>query len=134
MQEIETFIFNLPKDEQVILKRLRSMIFHAEPRITEKLSLGVPYFSRNRRLFFLWPASAAPCELEAKKNPPYPKVTLGFCYGNLLSNEQKLLIKEGRKQVYTIKINSLSGIDERVLAEILNEAILVDQQFIRKNK
>jgi hypothetical protein len=132
MQEIETFIFNLPKGEQVILKRLRSMILHAEPRIREKLSLGVPYFSRNRRLFFLWPASAAPCELQAKKSPPPPKVTLGFCYGNLLSNEQGLLIKEGRKQVYTIAINSLSDIDERVLAEILNEAILVDQQFFRK--
>lgn len=134
MQEIETFIFNLPKDEQIVLKRLRSMILQAEPRIREKLSLGVPYFSRNRRLFFLWPASVVSCELGPRKNPASPKVTLGFCYGNLLSNEQRLLTSEGRKQVYTIKINSLSDVDERVLAEILNEAVLIDQQFFRKNK
>lgn len=72
MQEAEDFIFNLPKDEQVILK------------------------------------------------------------GNLLSNEQRLLISEGRKQVYTIKIYSLAEIHESTLLEILNEAISADEQFARK--
>jgi len=130
MPDVEEFIENLPRDEQVILKRLRSLIFQAEPRIEEKLCYGVPYYSRHRRLFFLWPASAVPCA--QKYNPPPPKVTLGFCYGNLLSNAQGLLISERRKQVYTINIESLASVNERLLSEILFEAILVDEQLHRK--
>lgn len=132
MQEIEEFIENLPGDEKVILKRLRALILQAEPRITEKLSYGVPYFSRNRRLFFLWPASAIPCLHQ--KDPAPPKVTLGFAYGNLLSNDQGLLISERRKQVFTIPFFSQTAIDERLLTEVINEAILVDEQFFGRKK
>lgn len=134
MQEIEAFIDNLPKDEQMIVKRLRALILQTDPRIVEKLSYGVPYFYRNRRLFFLWPASAIPCREQRKKTLPAPKVTLGFCSGNLLSNVQRLLSGGGRKQVYTLGIASLSDIDERLLCEVFYEAILVDDQFIKRNK
>ncbi|MEX1241296.1 MAG: DUF1801 domain-containing protein [Cyclobacteriaceae bacterium] len=130
MQDVEEFIENLPRDEQVIFKRLRGLIFQAEPQITEKLNYGVPYYSRHKRLFFLWPASAVPCGY--KHNTPPPKVTLGFCYGNLLSNAQRLLMSEGRKQVYTINISSLANVNERLLSEILFEAILVDEQLYKK--
>lgn len=132
MQDVEEFIENLPRDERVILKRLRALIIQAEPRITERLNYGVPYFSRHKRLFFLWPASAVPCG--EKYNPPPPKVTLGFCYGNLLSNEQGLLMSEGRKQVYTINISSLADVNERSLSEIFLEAVLVDEQLHNKKK
>ena len=126
MQEIEDFIENLPRDEKVILERLRALIFGAEPRLTEKFSYGVPYYSRKRRLFFIWPASAGPVGSENKRTP---KVTLGFCYGNLLSNDQGLLVKDGRKQVFTIPFSHPDEIADGVISEILNEAILVDQQF-----
>lgn len=126
MQDVEEFIENLPRDERVIVKRLRALIFQVEPRITEKLNYGVPYFSRHKRLFFLWPASAVPCG--DKYNPPPPKVTLGFCYGNLLSNAQGLLRSEGRKQVYTVNIASPADVNERLLSEIFFEAVHVDEQ------
>jgi uncharacterized protein YdhG (YjbR/CyaY superfamily) len=129
MQDVEDFISDLPKDEQVILKRLRALIFQAEPRIEEKLAYGFPYFSRHRRVFFLWPASAVSCAVGVKPSPAAPKATLGFWYGNLLSNEQGLLISKGRKQVYTIKISSLAEMHEPSLLEILNEAILADKLF-----
>ena len=132
MQDIEDFIQNLPRDEKVTLQRLRSLIFQAEPRITEKMSYGVPYFSRHRRIFFLWPASAIPCAY--LKNTAPPQVTLGFCYGNLLSDEQGLLIREGRKQVFTIPFFPRTQIDERLLSEVLMEAVLVDEQFFRRKK
>ena len=131
MQDLEAFVLNLPRDEQVILKRLRSLILDAEPRIREKLSYGVPYFSRHKRLFFLWPASAISNCAEKKTTPP--KVTLGFCHVDLISNAQGLLNKEGRTHVCTIKFSSLADIDDRLISECLNEAILVDEQF-RKNK
>lgn len=132
MQDLEEFIDNLPSDEKIILIRLRDLILRTEPRITEKLSYGVPYYSRNRRLFFLWPASAIPSGHKAKTDSP--QVTLGFCYGNLLSDDQGLLVKDGRKQVYTIPFTSPRSIDERKLSEMLNEAVFVDEQFFGKKK
>jgi hypothetical protein len=132
MREVESFINSLPKDEQIILKWLREMIISADDRISEKLSYGVPYFSRNRRLFFLWPASAIPGPPEKKLRSP--KVTFGFCYGNLLSNDQGLLVDEHRKQVFTIPISGASEISDHLLREIINEAILVDDEFKRKKK
>jgi 3-polyprenyl-4-hydroxybenzoate decarboxylase len=77
---------------------------------------------RYRRICFLWPASAP-------QGPTNAKVTIGFCYGNLLSNEQHVLLKEGRKQVYVMRFSSLSEIDEQILNQIIQEAILVDDQF-----
>jgi hypothetical protein len=134
MQDVEHFIYGLPKDEQIIVTRLRTLIFQAEPRLKEGLSYGVPYFFRNRRVFFLWPASAIPCQYRSQHKPPPPNVTIGFCYGNLLSNAQGLLKSEGRKQVYTIDVPSLATLNEAPLREVINEAILIDDQFFRKKK
>jgi hypothetical protein len=127
MQDVENLINDLPSDERVITKRLRSIILDADPRIQEKLSYGVPYFFHNRRICFVWPASCQPYSTD-KAFPP-EKVTLGFCYGNLLSNDQGVLIKENRKQVYLIKYKSLAEIDEQTVREILQEAIMIDDSF-----
>lgn len=129
MRNIEDFISSLPKDEQIILKMLRNLIIDADPRVQEKLSYGVPYYSRNRRMFFLWPASALSSARNKKKAPP--KVTMGFSYGNLLSNEQQILNRENRKQVFTIPFSSVSEIDERILLELVNEAIIIDDNFLK---
>ena len=130
MRDVENFIDSLPKGERVILKWLREKIISADDRISEKLSYGVPYFIRNRRMFFLWPASAIPRHYE--KQHGAPQVTFGFCYGNLLSNAQGLLVDEKRKQVFTIPIYSIAEIPEQPLRETINEAILVDDQFKKK--
>ena len=128
MQDVQDFIESLPKDERLIVRHLRDLILLAEPRVIEKLSYGVPYFSRHRRLFFLWPASALPNAQESES-----KVTLGFCYGNLLSNEQGLLKREGRKQVLTVAFSSLRDINDRQISEVLREAVMVDAQFFQNS-
>jgi hypothetical protein len=119
----------LPKDEQILARRLRSLIFEAEPRIQEKLSYGVPYFYRNRRIVFLWPSSAC-------NGPKDAKIILGFCYGNLLSNEQHVLIGESRKQVYILKFSALADIDEKVVSEICAKQYLLtsNSQKIKKHR
>ena len=61
-------------------------------------------------------------------------VSLGFCQGNLMSNEDGVLLAEGRKQVYCMYFNSLDEIDEHQLRALFFEADLVDQQFARKKK
>jgi hypothetical protein len=123
---IEDFVFNLPKDERVLVSRLRELLLDSEPRFMEKLSYGVPYFSRNRRVCFIWPASAP-------QGPTNAKVSFGFCYGHLLSNSQGLLLSEGRKQVYIARFSSLKEIDEKLVLELVQEALMVDELFTKNN-
>lgn len=130
MNAVQDFVSNLPTDERVIVTRLRSLILDIDPRIQEKLSYGVPYFYHHRRICFLWPASIP---WGAKSNIA-TKVDFGFCYGNLLSNEQGLLLAEGRRQVYVIHLSSALDIDERAMREILLEAILIDDEFGKRTK
>ena len=125
--DVNEFIINLPKEERIIVSRLRDLLFETEPRFREKLSYGVPYFSRNRRVCFIWPASAP-------LGPINAKVSFGFCYANLLSNTQGLLLKEGRKQVYIARFSSVNEIDEKLLLEIIHEALLVDHLHIQRKK
>jgi hypothetical protein len=131
MKTVEDFVAALPRDEKIIVNRLRSLILETDPRIQEKLSYGVPYFFRHRRICFLWPASAIPYE-SGKVKERTSKVDFGFCYGNQLSNEQGLLLAEGRKQVYVIRLSSFSEIDEQAFQEIIQEAVLLDKEFGKK--
>jgi uncharacterized protein YdhG (YjbR/CyaY superfamily) len=131
MQEVEDIIAALPKDERLILKRLRSIILDTDPHLQERVSYGVPYFFHHRRICFLWPASLIPC---GYSKPVEEKVTLGLCYGNLLSNDQGLLLADNRKQVYVIRFSDVTQIDEQAIREIIQEAILVDEQFGKKKK
>lgn len=133
MRDVEDFIADLTGSEKLIVRRLRSLIRETEPRLQEKLSYGVPYFSHYRRVCFLWPSSCIP-GCESRPVPVHGEVTLGLCYGNLLSNAQGLLLKEGRKQVYVIRFSSLDQIDEHAVREIIQEAVLVDEEFKKNNK
>jgi len=125
--DVNDFIINLPKEERVIVAKLRNLLIETEPRFREKLSCGVPCFSRNRRVCFIWPASAP-------LGPKNAKVLFGFCYANLLSNVQGILLKEGRKQVYIARFTSINEIDEKLLLEIIQEALIVDDLHLQKKK
>lgn len=133
MQDVEEFIWSLPAQEKKVLRHLRSLILNLDPRLQEKLSYGVPYYFHHRRICFLWPNSAQPCYMNLKE-PPEEKITLGLCYGNLLSNVQGLLVRENRKQVYTLAFTSIQEINDSVIREIIQEAILVDDEFGKKRK
>lgn len=119
MQDISDFLATLPKSEQLITQKLHSIILGCDPRIWEKFSYGVPYFSKKRRIAFLWPASAP-------LGPKDGSVSFGLCYGNRLSNSQGLLKLDGRKQVAITRFAALSEIDQRVVEEIIQEALIVD--------
>jgi hypothetical protein len=133
MRDVEDFIADLTGDEKLIVRRLRALILDTDPRLQEKLSYGVPYFFHYRRICFLWPVSHLPCNYPIS-SPTDPMVTFGLCYGNLLSNEQGLLLREGRKQVYVIKYSSVKEINEQAVREIIQEAVLVDETFKNKRK
>ena len=121
------FLRALPREEQLIVKRLRQLVLDTEPRLIEKNVWGVPYYRRNRLVCFIWPVSAP--DAPKAKNQKYDGtlVSLGFNYGNHLSNAQGLLLAEGRKQVYIIRLRSfkeLTAIENQII-EIIQEAVLL---------
>ncbi|MGB3077108.1 MAG: DUF1801 domain-containing protein [Chitinophagales bacterium] len=118
MHSIEHFMFDLPKHEQEICFCLREIVLQSAPDFDEQFSYGVPYYFRNRSVCCLWPASA--------KGGPKRGVFLGFCQGNLLSNEQGIIEMGNRKRFGLIRFFDVKEINQALIYEILQEAILVD--------
>jgi hypothetical protein len=83
---------------------------------------------------FIWPPSAV-----WEPNADYEKqkakgVALGFNQGKFMSNDDGVLLAEGRKQVYMIYFKKLNDIDENQLRAFLFEAAIIDAQFAKKKK
>jgi hypothetical protein len=134
--DIDQLIENLPRDEQVLVKRLRALVTECIPQAREKAYAGqaMPFYTRNRLICFIWPPSAV---WEPKDNPEKQKakgVALGFNQGKLMSNEDGVLLSEGRKQVYMMYFKKLNDIDEHQIRALLFEAAMIDEQFIKKKK
>lgn len=131
---VEEAIQSLPKAELAIVRRLRALITECLPKAEEKgyYGLGVPFYTRHRMICFIWPSSfmwgKKPKDITGKL------VTLGFCQGNLMSNDEGILKAEGRKQVYCMYINSLAEINEDQIRALLFEAELIDEGFGLKKK
>ena len=128
MRTVEDLITELPPHEAEIVKMLRAIILSCPGHLTEKLSYNVPYFYGRSRICFIWPSSV-----------PWGKVKkdgvmLGFCRGNILSNDQNVLQMEGRKEVASITFFSPEEINEAVLKEIINEAIIIDEIMAKEKK
>jgi hypothetical protein len=133
---VDEMIASLPRDERVLVNRLRALISECVPKATEKAyyGLGVPFFSHHRLICFIWPPSVL-------WGPKYPKeeqrqrgVALGFNQGNRMANEDGVLLAEGRKQVYVMYIKSMNELDENLVRALLFEASMVDEEFAKKKK
>ena len=133
---VEEAILLLPKPEQVIVKKLRALIVECLPKAIEepKYGSGVPFYTRNRMICFIWPSSISWGLKRTEEIKKTKLVTLGFCQGNLMSNEDGVLKAEGRKQVYCMYINSIAEIDDEKIQAMLYEAELIDEAFGRKKK
>jgi hypothetical protein len=129
---VEEVILNLPRNEQVIVRHLRALILETLPHVTEKNNYGVPFYTRNRMMLFIWPPSVY---WGPKKEQLNSKgVTLGFSQGYLMSNDGGILLAEGRKQVYCMYFHTLKEINDEQLRALFFEADMVDQLFQKKKK
>jgi hypothetical protein len=134
--DIDQMIAGLPRSEQVLVKRLRALIIECIPQATEKTyyDLNIPFYTRNRLICFIWPPSIL-WETSANHEKRQAKgVSLGFNQGNLMSNEDGLLLSEGRKQVYAMYFKKPDDIDEARVRALLFEAAMIDEQFAKKKK
>jgi Domain of unknown function (DU1801) len=131
-KSVDEVISGLPRNEQVIVKRLRVLVLESLPKATEKITYGTLFYSRHRMICFIWPPSIY---WGPKKRTLEDKgVTLGFCQGNLMGNTDGVLLVEGRKQVYCMYFNSVKEIDDRQIQELLFEADLIDEGFAKKKR
>jgi hypothetical protein len=133
--DIDQMIATLPRDEQVLVKRLRALVTECIPKATEKVyeDLVMPFYKRNRLICFIWPPSVV-WGRNVSQNQKAKGVSLGFNQGKLMSNENGLLLSEGRKQVYMMYFKKLDDIDEHLIRALLFEAAMIDEQFAKTKK
>lgn len=133
---VEEMILSLSKPEQVIVKRLRALIQECLPMATEKgyYGLGVPFYTHHRMICFIWPSSVYWGPKKDGVSKKSKGVSLGFCQGNLMSNEDGALQAEGRKQVYVMYFHSLNEIKEEQVRALLFEAGMIDDTFGEKRR
>lgn len=127
MDAVRDYITALGGEEKRIAGYLFEVVISTSPKFKTKLSYGVPYFSINYRVCFIWPASS-PLAIEKEG------VQLGFCKGSLLSNHQGLLDMGKRKEVAIVNYTRANQINEGVLREVLFEAIEVDALCAQNRK
>lgn len=123
-RNVDEFLEFLQEDELKTVKLLRQIIFDCVPNITEKLSYNVPFYKKNKGMFFIWPASI----LWGKKKS-YSGVRFGFQQGYLLRDDLNILLKGNRKQVYYLDFLNLIDIDIDILKTYIFDAVLVDEQL-----
>jgi hypothetical protein len=133
---IDEMIMNLPREEQIIVKRLRSLVMECLPSATEKgyYGEGIPFYTHHRMICFIWPASVFWGPKRNSQTQKAKGVSLGFCQGNLMSNEDGVLLAEGRKQVYVMYFHSLNEIKEDQVRALLFEAGMIDDTFGKRKK
>jgi hypothetical protein len=132
-EAIDELIMNLPTSERAMVSHLRALIKECLPKATEKTYYdeGFPFYAHNRLICFIWPSSA---RMVPKRIQKSKAVTLGFCQGNRMSNEDGVLQSEGRKQVYVMYFHTLADIDDDQIRALLYEAEMIDETFSKKKR
>ncbi|NOT75149.1 MAG: DUF1801 domain-containing protein [Cyclobacteriaceae bacterium] len=135
-KSVDEIVEDLPKNEKMIVKRLRLLVKECLPGAEEKgyYSFNVPFYKHHRMICFIWPPSLFEGMEKTKEAHDKKGVTLGFCQGNLMANDEGLLQKENRKQVYCMYFKKLSDINDDQIRALLFEADAIDQRFKKPRK
>lgn len=124
-KDFDAFYEMLLPSEKGICLRLRELIQDHFPHLREKFGYGVPFYHQHSRICFMYPASFP-------GSGRTEGVAFGLNRGYLLSNAQGLLDLGSRKEVAYIHLLTPKDIREEPLLEILNEAIIVDQELYKR--
>jgi len=111
MNDVDLYESELPPPQKEIVKRLRDFIARRYPRLTESLKWHVPTYSLNgRNLMGLQ---------DFKRH-----VNLNFFSGAKLHDAGGRLLGTG-KQVRHLSFRSIKEIDQKVLKEFIDQAIVI---------
>lgn len=128
---VEEMLSTLPRSERVMVDRLRSLVFECLPKASEKgyYGLGIPFYRHHRLICFIWPSSVVWGPVSKKPKRKKGVVSLGFCQGNRMANDEGWLLAEGRKRIYVMHFSKLLEIDDNIVKGLLFEAGMIDDAF-----
>ncbi|MEO1515721.1 MAG: DUF1801 domain-containing protein [Bacteroidota bacterium] len=112
---VEDFILDKEGAQREILHYLHELL-EGQLDLTPKIRYKIPFYYRKTWI----------CYLNPIKNDG---IELAFLRGYQLSNDQGLLSAKGRKQVMGLEIYELEGLPLDSLLEVLQEAILLDEEI-----
>ncbi|MBV6404229.1 MAG: DUF1801 domain-containing protein [Flavobacteriales bacterium] len=113
----------LPVDERALMEVLREFIISEAPDLKERLSFNILAYKGRRDVCFIWPASVL---WGGKKT--YDGVRFGFSHADLLDDPSGYLERGSRKQVYWRDLTQFTRADERMLRQLLREAVERDRE------
>ncbi len=111
------FLESLPEDEIKIVEILRELVLESIPNCKEKLAYNVPFYYRNSRIVFIWPASVPWGSVEKG-------VAFGFCKGTQLFDLDTTDKKTVGRKLFT----SVRDINQDEIRSLLYEAVLLDER------
>lgn len=113
----------LPEDERSLMEELRGFIISEAPDLKERLSFNILAYKQRRDVCFIWPTSVL-----WGGTKTYEGVRFGFSHGDLLTDPSGHLDRGGRKQVYWRDPQRVTTPDERMLRQLLQEAVERDRE------
>ena len=120
MQTVEDYIYGFEGDQQEVLLYFHDVLT-SFPAVTTKIRYKIPFYYQNTWVCYL--------------NPVKPdKIAICFLRGYEMSNEQGLLESKGRKQVLSAEFASVDEIPKKLMNEIINEALFLDETVPYKPK
>lgn len=110
---IESFFEALPDNQQVLALKIHHWL-KDELELKAKIRYKLPFYDQKSWICYLFPTGNEGIEL-------------AFVRGNELSNVQGILESKGSKQVKSILIDSENPIPWKILHEIIQEALWLDE-------
>lgn len=102
-EQVTEYINNAPKEQKEIMDKVRTLIHHAVPNVTEEFKWSRPIFKATKDFAYL----------QANKN----HVNLGFYNGFEKLNDPDKILEGTGKTMRHIKIKTISDIDNKLLKE-----------------
>ncbi len=121
-RDIADFLDHLSSTELEIVEQLREIILETIPFVKEKLSYNVPFYSVNKRICYIWPASVPWGKI------PEKAVALGFTKGRLIPDAEDILIFDDRKHVGVMYFKTALEINLDLIRALLYDAFLLDSK------
>jgi len=120
MNTVEDFINQYEGEQQALLKYFHDYLYNRTGLIP-KIKYKIPFYYNKSWICYLNPIRKTKTQSEG--------IELAFTRGNELSNNQDILQSKGRKQVMSVTFNHIKEIPFKVIEEIIQEAILLDEQI-----
>jgi len=126
-REIDECLQFIPREELILVERLRDLVIDSIPNVIERLAYNVPFYKVHKNICFIWPSSVL-----WGKTISFKGVRFGFSNGYLLRDEIRYLDRGNRKHVYWKDFANSHEIDSDLLRSYIFEAVEIDKSLAKK--